>query len=177
MASAREIRARLRKKDDDDRRRREDAVVAVGHAAAAAAGARSANDAVLREKVEAALRVPEGDARAPRLREVFEAALADSPSVVRAELAAGRAVLAAEAMRVTRVELAELTEVRVEDLRFWAQMARSEAGAAAAFVASEGQVAAGKPVAGYSVVLPRAGQREEGDSMAGSDASAVAGNR
>jgi hypothetical protein len=123
VPSAREIRKKLREREDEERRRREDAVVAVGDAGAIALKAREDNDAALRAAFEAALRTRDSD-RVTKLRAEFDAALADDPRVIAAERDAGRAVLAAAAFRVGQVELAELTELRVEDLRRWTQMAR-----------------------------------------------------
>jgi len=176
VPSAREIRAKLRKKEADERRKREDAVVTAAEAAAAAVKARADNDAVLREAFEAALKTGEDTARAATLRETFEAALADSPQVVEAERAAGRAVIAAAAFKVTQVELAELTEQRVEDLRRWAQMAKlAEPDSDSAPGGEEsGQKPSGRPVAtGFAVVSqPEADAVRSDDSVVGDVAAA-----
>jgi hypothetical protein len=136
VPSAREIRAKLRKKDDDERKRREDAVVAVADAAASAVKARAEHEAALREAFEAALKTRDGDAdRIGKLRAAFEAALTGSALVAEAEAAAGQAVNEATALKVTQAQLAEFTEQKVEDLRRWAQAARQ----------SDGEPGAGKP--------------------------------
>lgn len=176
VASAREIRARLRKKADDERKKREDAVVAVGDAGLAALKAREDNNTALRAAFETALRTRDGE-RVAKLRTEFEAALTDDPAVLAAELAAGRAVLAAAEFKVTQVELAELTELRVEDLRAWTQAARhAEQGSAPS--ASQGSAPSDepvRPVTGYAVVAEArrgqdetgAGPRDEVDAAAG----------
>jgi hypothetical protein len=172
VPSAREIRAKLRKKEDDERRKREDAVVTVAEAAATAVKARADNDAALRETFEAALKTGEDTARAAALRKTFEAALADSPQVVEAERAAGRAVIAAAAFKVTQVELAELTEQRVEDLRRWAQLAKqAEPGSDSARAGEEsGRESPARPVAtGFAVV-----SQPEPDAVRGDDPAVVA---
>lgn len=176
MPSAREIRAKLRKKEADERRKREDAVVTAAEAAATAVKTRADNDAALREAFEAALKTGGDSARAATLRETFEAALADSPQVVEAERAAGRAVIAAAAFKVTQVELAELTEQRVEDLRRWAQMAKQDEpdGGPAAGGEESGQKSLARPVAtGFAVVSqPEASVVREDDPVVGDVAAA-----
>lgn len=164
MASAREIRARLRKQADDERRKREDAVVAVGDAGKAALKAREDHNAALRTAFETALRTRDAE-RVAKLRAGFESALTDDPAVLAAELAAGRAVLAAAEFKVTQAGLAELTELRVEDLRVWTQVARqAEQGAEPA--GDQGSASADEPVrpaTGYAVVADaRPGQDEHG---------------
>ncbi|WP_394622437.1 hypothetical protein JNUCC0626_49765 (plasmid) [Lentzea sp. JNUCC 0626] len=176
MPSAREIRAKLRKKEADERRKREDAVVTAAEAAATAVKARADNDAALREAFEAALKTGGDSARAATLRETFEAALADSPQVVEAERAAGRAVIAATAFKVTQVELAELTEQRVEDLRRWAQMAKQDEPGSGPAVGGEesGQKSPARPVAtGFAVVSqPEASVARADDPVVGDVAAA-----
>lgn len=161
MASAREIRAQLRRKEADELRRREDAVVAAYAAAVAAVRTRSDNDTALRETFEAALKSRTDPARAAALRTAFDAALADSPQVVESELAAGRAVLDALAFRVTQTELADLTGQRVEDLRRWSQMAKQAELKASAGTSSarhdgrddaSGQGSPARPTTGFAVV-------------------------
>ncbi|WP_284741816.1 hypothetical protein [Amycolatopsis sp. RTGN1] len=122
MASAREVRAKLRKKAADERRLQEDAAVAVSEAAKIAVKARTDNDAALRKVFEAALKPGADEERAAKLRELLDAALAESPQVIEAEIAAGRAVLAAGVLKVPQTELAEVTEQRVEVLRRWTQL-------------------------------------------------------
>ncbi|RLK58436.1 hypothetical protein [Actinokineospora cianjurensis] len=155
MPSAREIRTKLRRREADERRKREDAVVTAAEAAATAVKTRADNDAALREAFEAALKSGEDTARVATLRETFEAALADNPQVVEAERAAGRAVIAATAFKVTQVELVELTEQRVEDLRRWAQMAKlaEPVGASLSGGEDSGRKSPARPVAsGFAVV-------------------------
>jgi hypothetical protein len=160
VPSAREIRAKLRKQDEDERKRREAAVLAVAEAAASAVRARAEHEAALREAFEAALKTRDGDAeRAGKLREAFEAALVGSAQVVEAETAAGKAVNAATALKVTQAQLAEFTEQKVEDLRRWVQVARQadgepEAGKPAAAGEEAEPERAPRPVSGYAVVAP-----------------------
>lgn len=122
MATARQIRAKLRKDEADESRRREEAAVAVGKAAEIAVKARADNDAALRKVFEAALKPGADEERAATLRKLLDAALAESPQVIEAETAAGRAVLAAGALKVPQTKLAEVTEQRVEVLRRWTQL-------------------------------------------------------
>lgn len=174
--SARDIRARLRQRDQDERRKREEAVVAVGVAAAAAVKSRADNDAALRAAFEAALKTREAEARAGKLREAFEAALAGSPQVVEAEVAAGLAVIAAAEFKVTQGQLAELTGHRVEDLRRWTQLARRAAPAGATAGSGGGQGGAErssvKPATGFAVVA--ATEETVVDDAVGGEGSSVA---
>lgn len=181
MPSAREIRTRLRRNEDTERRKREDAVVAVGDAAAAALKARADNDAALREPFEAALKTRDDDGRVAKLREAFEAALADSPSVFEAELVAGRAVHHAATFKVTQIALAELTEQRVEDLRRWAQMAKQgQPGTAPSAPlppgARSGEAAAessARPVTGFAVVSQPSSADDQDPAKVVGDAAAT----
>lgn len=127
MPSAREIKSRLDKRDAEARRKRAEAVLAVGVAGGAAVRARERYEAALRVKFEAALRTREDADRAAELRAAFEAALIDTAEVSEADIAAGHAVVDASTLRVSQAELAEVTELRTEDLRRWAQLARQEA--------------------------------------------------
>ncbi len=122
--TASEIRKKIRRQAEEARQAREEAVVEVATAATAAKQARAENDARLRSAFDSALRLSHGDARAAELRAAFNSALADGSVVRDAELAVGRAVLTAtRERRVTQAELAEFTDLRVEDLRRWAQQA------------------------------------------------------
>ncbi|SEP53953.1 hypothetical protein [Amycolatopsis saalfeldensis] len=143
MASAREVRARLRKKAADERRQREEAAVLVNEAAAIAVKARADHNAALRKVFEAALKPEVDEERAAMLRELLDAALAGSPKVVEAERAAGRAVLAAGVLKVPQTELAEVTEQRVEVLRRWTQLVPQDK-------ANSGTGSAAEPGAGAS---------------------------
>lgn len=153
-ASARDIRAKLRRQDEAERRKREDAVVAVGEAAAAAVKARADNDAALRTVFEAALKPHASEGRAGQLRKAFEEALAESPEVLETEMTAGRAVLAATEFRVTQSQLAEFTAQRVEDLRRWAQLARQAMPQSAEVSGAVARDGRGRdvPVSGFAVV-------------------------